>query len=366
MSDEKTDKNIQSDAEMAEIMSSDDQEAPEERGMPRDQVEELQEKLGMQTIDDPNPEVLPSDRELTEGLPDDVQYIDLIQYKIRDLDALGLERFHSLESLVLRDNLLESANGLKKLPNKEKLEELDLYDNRIKHISKHINEFTNLTTLDLSFNNIKNIKHLEALTKLENLYFVQNRIKEIRNLETLKNLKNLELGGNRIEVISETLLHLPSVEQLWLGKNMISKFENLQNLKRLRVLSIQSNKITKIENLDHLESLEELYLSHNKLTKLEGLDNLHKLMVLDVTANQISKLENLSHLTELTDFWCSYNKIDSFDNVREQLGHLPNLDTVYFEGNPIQLNAPALYRTKLKLNLGKSLQKIDAMYINQA
>ncbi|KAH3670925.1 hypothetical protein OGAPHI_000636 [Ogataea philodendri] len=354
----------EAEAEAEEQVSADEVQGQDAPGIPADQVNELQEKFGVQTIQDPTPQVLPSDKELVSEFPDNSPEISLIQFKIRDLGDLELDRFTDLERLILRDNLLESVNGLKLIQNKEKLEELDLYDNRIKHISKHINEFTNLTVLDLSFNNIKTIKHLENLTKLEHLYFVQNRIKEIQNLDTLKNLKNLELGANRIEVISEQLLQLPSLEQLWLGKNLITKFENLEKLKKLRVLSIQSNKLTKIENLDHLESLEELYLSHNKLTKLEGLDNLFNLQVLDVTSNQLTELSNLSHLTELTDFWCSYNKIDSFESINKELAGLPNLDTVYFEGNPIQLNAPALYRTKLKLNLGKSLRKIDAMYLS--
>ncbi|KAK6461789.1 hypothetical protein DFJ63DRAFT_288667 [Scheffersomyces coipomensis] len=313
-------------------------------------------------IPDEHPEQFPADEDLAAEYEDDTTYIDLIHLKISTLEALNLSRFTKLESLCLRQNLLTSMVGVGDLPG-ETMEELDLYDNRINHISSNIKHLTKLTNLDLSFNNIKNIKNLETLTELENLYFVQNKIKEIKNLETLTKIKNLELGGNKISIISENLNTLVNLEQLWLGKNRIEKFENMTNLVNLRVLSIQSNRITKIEGLDKLVNLEELYLSHNGIEKIENLDHNTKLTTLDITSNRITKLENLKHLTNLTDFWCSYNRISNFEELGNELGKLPELDTVYFEGNPIQLQNPTAYRRKVKLYLGPSLAKIDATYI---
>jgi protein phosphatase 1 regulatory subunit 7 len=325
----------------------------------------IEKTYGLTTIPDNNIDILPSDYELTEDIPLDTDYIDLIHLKINSLENLRLQRFENLQYLNLRDNLLTSLNGLKRLNNNVKLnmKELDFYDNRIKHISSHINEFINLINLDLSFNNIKHIKHINNLKKLENLYFVQNKINKIENLENLTLITNLELGGNRIEII-ENLNSLINLKQLWLGQNKINKLQGLNMLKNLRVLSIQSNKIEKIEGLDNLISLEELYLSHNKITKIEGLNNLLNLQVLDVTGNKIKILENMESLIQLTDFWCSYNQISSFDNIHSALINCKKIDTVYFEGNPIQLNDPTMYRRKLKLCFGTSLHKIDAMYVS--
>ncbi|KAK6457662.1 regulatory subunit for the mitotic function of type I protein phosphatase [Scheffersomyces xylosifermentans] len=313
-------------------------------------------------LPDEHPEEIEADQDLTTGLDPDIDYIDLIHLKIGSLEDLHLERFQKLESLCLRQNLLPSITEIKSLP-AETMEELDFYDNRINHISSSIKHLVNLKNLDFSFNKIKNIKNIETLTKLENLYFVQNKIKEIKNLETLTKLKNLELGGNKIEQI-ENLDALVNLEQLWLGKNKIHKFQNLSSLVNLRVLSIQSNRIVKIEGLDNLVNLEELYLSHNGIEKIENLEHNTKLSVLDVTSNKLTKLENLSHLSKLTDFWCSYNQISSFDEIAKELGKLPELDTVYFEGNPVQTQNQTAYRRKLKLNLGPSLAKIDATYIH--
>jgi protein phosphatase 1 regulatory subunit 7 len=312
-----------------------------------------------QVIPDEHPEQIDADEDLAAEFPDDTEYLELVHLKIRSMEDLNLGRFKQLKSLVLRQNLLDSMGEVKHVP--DEIEELDLYDNRIKHISSHLNDKIGLKNLDLSFNKIRNIKNIDKLVHLENLYFVQNKITDIVNLDTFSALKNLELGGNRILKI-ENLDNLQNLTELWLGKNRISKLENLSSLKSLKILSIQSNRITKLEGLEGLESLEELYISHNGIEKIEGLDKNLKLTTLDITGNRITKLENLSHLKNLTDLWASYNKFESFDDAEKQLKGLAELDTVYFEGNPLQLQNMTSYRRKLIMFLPQ-VNKIDATYV---
>lgn len=316
--------------------------------------------------DDREVDVIKPDSELTDDLPDDTENIELVHLRIGSLEELNLTRFHQLKYLCVRQNFIESISEVDVLPD-DTVEDLDFYDNKIKHISKYINKFMNLKNLDLSFNKIKNIKNIDKLENLENLYFVQNKIEVIENLSTLKKLKNLELGGNRIHEIGEdSLKGLDRLEEIWLGKNHIPRLINLHWLKNLKILSIQSNRIKKIENLEQLENLEELYLSHNFIEKIEGLDKNLKLTTLDITSNRITKIENVKHLTKLTDLWLSFNKIDqSFESIGDELRDLPEFDTIYLEGNPVQLNNKTSYRRKLMLYLGPSLQKIDATYTRQ-
>ncbi|EGW33192.1 uncharacterized protein SPAPADRAFT_60516, partial [Spathaspora passalidarum NRRL Y-27907] len=295
-------------------------------------------------LPDNNVESIEADQDLASTYDIDTDYIDLIHLKIGSIEDLNLSRFTKLQSLCLRQNLITSIVGIKEIA--DSLTELDLYDNRINHISSSIKHLTKLKNLDFSFNLIKNIKNIETLVELENLYFVQNKIKHIQNLENLTKLKNLELGGNKIEKI-ENLDNNVNIEQLWLGKNRIYKFENLNHMVNLRVLSIQSNRITKIEGLENLINLEELYLSHNGIEKIENLEHNVNLQVLDVTSNKLKHIENLKHLTKLTDFWCSYNQISSFEEIGKELGKLEELDTVYFEGNPVQTENPSAYRRKM-------------------
>lgn len=240
---------------------------------------------------------------------------------------------------------------------------------------KGLDEFKELTTLDLSFNKIKHIKNISHLVKLTELYFVQNKISKIEGLEGFKNLKNLELGANRIRVrilspISranpsnttkeiENIQCLPALEQLWLGKNKITEMKNLDGLSNLKIISIQSNRLTNITGLSALPNLEELYLSHNAVTDLTGLESNTGLRVLDISNNQVSHLEHLSTLKNLEELWASNNQLASFEEVERELKDKEKLETVYFEGNPLQMNGPAVYRNKVRLALPQ-ITKIDA------
>ena len=61
----------------------------------------------------------------------------------------------------------------------------------------------------------------------------------------------------------------------------------------------------------------------------------------------------------MEEFWASYCKLESFQEVEVQLKDKEKLETVYFEGNPLQLRQPALYRNKVRLALPQ-VRQIDA------
>jgi Leucine-rich repeat (LRR) protein len=142
--------------------------------------------------------IIPNEEELLAEYPDDALEIDAIHSRISSITKLGLERFTKLERLCLRQN---EITDMSTLPEglASTLEELDFYDNLIKHI-KGLEKFEKLTSLDLSFNNIKHIKKVNHLKNLTDLYFVQNRISKIEELDGLDKVKNLELGGNQLRV----------------------------------------------------------------------------------------------------------------------------------------------------------------------
>ncbi|KAK9317273.1 hypothetical protein V1524DRAFT_423805 [Lipomyces starkeyi] len=317
---------------------------------------------------DSDREVIEPDEDLLNGLPHEVEDIDLVQFRIQSIPALNLSRFTKLQNLCLRENLVREIDGLDEVG--AHLHELDLYDNRISAIENLGPEegegvWANLENLDLSFNKIRRIRHVSHLKNLRNLYFVQNKITKIENLDGLKDLTNLELGGNRLREL-ENLDSLTRLTQLWVGKNKITRLQNLGALKNLKILSIQANRIVKLENLDELEALEELYISHNGIEKIEGLEKNKYLKILDITSNRVTHLENLKHLHNLEELWASNNKLESFEEIEEQLKGISTLETVYFEGNPLQVKDPLSYRNKVRLHLGNGLRQIDATYITES
>ncbi|KAG0164382.1 hypothetical protein DFQ28_010519 [Apophysomyces sp. BC1034] len=293
---------------------------------------------------------------LLDDYPNDTDEIDLVHMRISNIPNLHLERFKDVQRICFRQNLILDIEGFESLQN---LTELDLYDNKISRI-RGLDNLTQLEYLDLSFNKIKHIKNLDQLVKVKDLFLVSNKISKIENLDALVNVTNLELGANRIRVI-ENLDRLVQLEQLWLGKNKITKFENLCPLQNLRLLSIQSNRLRSLDGLENLLNLEELYLSHNAIEKLEGLENNIKLTTLDVANNSLTHIENLSHLKRLEEFWANNNKFgnECFEELTRELGKSERLETVYLEGNPLQLENRATYRNKVRLALPQ-VKQIDA------
>ncbi|KAE8451108.1 hypothetical protein EG329_004780 [Mollisiaceae sp. DMI_Dod_QoI] len=303
-------------------------------------------------------ETIDADEDLLDDYPLDTEEIDCVHARISSIPSLNIERFASVTRLCLRQNSITEIEALSCLAST--LTDLDLYDNLIAHI-RGLESLTNLTSLDLSFNKIKHIKHISHLVNLTDLYFVQNKISTIENLDGLTKLRNLELAANRIREI-KGLDTLVGLEELWLGKNKIVEMRGMDSLQNLKILSIQSNRIREISGLEKLPQLEELYISHNALTSFAGVENVNKLRVLDVSNNQISSLKGIEHLKDLEELWASYNQIADFAEVESVLGDKKDLNTVYFEGNPLQLRAPALYRNKVRLTLPQVMQ-IDATFV---
>jgi hypothetical protein len=101
-------------------------------------------------------------------------------------------------------------------------------NNYIQDISP-IQEFNNLTKLNLSDNNIKNLEPLESLTDLKVLKINNNKIADINSISMLINLEILELFDNQIKDFSP-ILKLIKLKQLVIGKNASKDFSILQPL----------------------------------------------------------------------------------------------------------------------------------------
>lgn len=150
--------------------------------------------------------------------------------------------------------------------------------------------------------------------------------------------------------------HLPLQRRELIYRVVLQGLDTLTNLK---ILSIQSNRLTSITGLSSLPNLEQLHISHNALTSLSGLESNTNLRVIDISSNPIDHLTGLSQLTCLEELWASSCKISDFAEIERELKDKEELETVYFEGNPLQLRQPALYRNKVRLALPQ-VKQIDA------
>lgn len=308
--------------------------------------------------DAPPVDQIAADEDLLDDEDPESEEIDAQHSRITSIPALRLERFQKLRRLCLRQNAVTKIE----LPDflAPQLEELELYDNLVKHLSG-LEAYTQLRTLDLSYNKLKHIKNLSTLTKLTHLYFVQNRISKIENLDNLTGLTYLELGANKIKEI-EGLDTLTNLTSLWLGQNRIASLQNLSHLTQLRTLSIQANRLTSLSGIETLPQLTELYISDNQIPSLSPLTHNTRLEILDFQTNPIKSLEGLEGLKELENVWASNCQIEDFREIERALKDKEKLEEVYFEGNPVQRINPVLYRNKVRLALPQ-VKKIDAAYV---
>jgi len=168
-------------------------------------------------------DILPADEDLLADVDSTETDLDVTHARLKSVAALDLQRFTQLRRLCFRQNELKRILFPESWESAKTLKELDLYDNEIEHFD-FLEQFSELTSLDLSFNRIKHIRRLEHMRKLKEVFFVQNKIVEIKGLETLTQLTSLELGANRIRDI-ENLNTLVNLRELWLGKNKITEIK---------------------------------------------------------------------------------------------------------------------------------------------
>ncbi len=129
---------------------------------------------------------------------------------------ITIDDMATLTSLQVRFDDIKDLTGLEYATN---LTSLNLYWNDITDISP-LSGLTSLTSLNLRYNDITNISSLSGLTNLTSLNLEDNDITDLSSLVGLTNLTWLNLWGNRIWDIS-ALEHLTNLESLFLGNNLI-------------------------------------------------------------------------------------------------------------------------------------------------
>ncbi len=181
----------------------------------------------------------------------------------------NLLALQNLTWLSLRQNLLTDSSEVEALGSAATLRHVELRDNQFT-TAPIVTNFTSLTYLELSYNEIRGLEPLADLCApdIKQLYAAQNKISAIQSVSQLTSLEILELGSNRIRVI-ENLDTLTNLKELWLGRNRIAEISGLENLVNLNKISLQSNRLTSTMNLSCCTALEELYLSHNGIEELQ-------------------------------------------------------------------------------------------------
>jgi Leucine-rich repeat (LRR) protein len=163
-----------------------------------------------------------------------INTIEVFQAKLQSVASL--EHFHQLETLNLISTAME-LDGVNKLLH---LRQLCIIECGITSING-LRHAVSLTNLNASSNNIQEIgDNLKNLTNLETLWINDNKIKEVTGLATLGRLKTLWLARNLIESFGTCFDKNTALRELNLADNRIGCFREVLNLNRLPALRVLS------------------------------------------------------------------------------------------------------------------------------
>ena len=232
---------------------------------------------------------------------DEVTSLSIFRNGVKSLN--GIEQFPNLTYLSINngdasgdtteENLkIESTcklEGLDKLAELPKLTELSLWycqinDNDMQYIEK----LTNLTKLDLSYNEISDVSKITNLTKLSSLILTGNKIVDINPLNKLDKISYLSINENNISDIS-VVAGMKEINIFLCAKNQISDISSVTNLTKLTTLDCTGNRISDISSLKSLRYLKDVSLSENAIVDFSPLMALPNLDMNDTYVTKIGK-----------------------------------------------------------------------------
>ena len=290
--------------------------------------------------------------------------ISLILGQVPVVSVHGQENDKVIESSNVQTTILEKTEKeVNNISDVKSAEIINIPDDNLKAALNKIldkdkkaditnHELESLESLRLGYEDIRNLEGLQYCINLTSLDLTGNEIIDIGDLSGLKNLKTLTLSENKIDKISG-LSGLSNLTQLDLNYNEIEEISGLSELSNLEYLNLDNNKIIEVSNLSGLKNLKGLYLSENKIDKISGLSELKNLEYLDLTGNEKIDISDLSGLKNLSSLDLSCNKIRDIS----ALSGLKNLRNLNLMNNEIR-DISALSGLKNLSNLSLGCNKI--------
>ena len=179
----------------------------------------------------------------------------------------------------------------------------------------HLSACTQLSELELDYNQITSLSAVKTLKYLEYLNVAHNDIVSTSSLSAFPLLASLNLSGNRLCELSG-IGELDGLVSLDVSDNYISDFSPLASLSKLTELSIRGNTPSNIKKLSALQSLASLDISDCKLSSLSVVNDFKALQVLFATDNEISSLATFTR--QVTELYISRNPLVDLTPLRDQ------------------------------------------------
>jgi hypothetical protein len=126
--------------------------------------------------------------------------------------------------------------------------------------------FDQITILNCSHMNLKNLDGIEQLVNLEILDCSNNQLTSLREIENLRNLERLDCSNNQLTSL-RGIENLRNLEILWCSNNQLTSLEGIENLRNLEILWCSNNQLTSLREIENLRNLKVLWCYYNQFTK---------------------------------------------------------------------------------------------------
>ena len=207
-----------------------------------------------------------SEQKLSKSLVEN-QLVRLQANDVGIRDLRGLEHAKNLESLVLRDNLIDDLSPIHDL---RKIKNLDLSGNRLTSLSSFsLFQSTALRILNLSRNRLLGLSGIDRFPLLAQLDVSNNALIDLEGVQNLKGLVNLYAQGNqlgRVEAFVDRNRNKefdpgePFTDESGNGKREIDPLGEIADLPKLASLHLYDNRISQLGLLTELPELHTLLL----------------------------------------------------------------------------------------------------------
>lgn len=157
-----------------------------------------------------------------------------------------------------------------------------------------IEAFSNLTKLDISYNQVTDLAPLDSLTALTDLSAGDNPGLDLITISGLTNLTRVDLTRTGPHADLTPLASLTSLRSLDLGNDSVTDLSPLSALSQLETAYLSFNQITDLTPLSSLTRLKQLYLDQNAISDVTPLAGLADLWILQLDTNSITDLSPLA------------------------------------------------------------------------
>ncbi|MDF2699857.1 MAG: inlA 1 [Haloplasmataceae bacterium] len=268
-----------------------------------------------------------------------LEYLDLNQNEI--VDITDVFELANLTELYLSHNLVTVIPSL--VGKLTQLTNIDLSYNELTTISG-FKDNNSLTDVDLSFNHITDI--VDSFSNMSALVEV-NLVSDITSINLISKIENSFISLPKLSFTSDNNLKLPFYTS---NLNMINSFKELPQFVKADLSNILITNIDEFSLV--LPNVTEVNVSDNNITHIKWTNNLPKLTTLTADNNKINLIDFVpTHFDLLTDVSLTNN--DIVDTTA--LGYLTNIENLHLAGNHIITTSFLSSNAKLKiLNLNEN------------